>query len=114
MANTRRIPFVLNLDDPVDAAIWEALQPLLERRRASQFIRGAVAHALGVSGLLSPIVMPTTAPNGHHPKALPAGNLPKAKRPTPAATLDSAPIEDDPDDSDALDQATDNFLSMFG
>jgi hypothetical protein len=30
------------------------------------------------------------------------------------ATLQSAPIEDDLDDSDALDQAADNFLSMFG
>jgi hypothetical protein len=113
MGNTRRIPFVLNVDDPVDAAIWDALQPLLERRRASQFIRGAVAHALGISGLMGPVVTPVYS-NGPKPKALPAGNTPKAKRPTPAATLQSAPIEDDPDDNAALDQAADNFLSMFG
>ncbi len=110
MANTRRIPFVLNLDDPVDAAIWEALEPMLTRRRASQFIRGAVAHALGMGGLLSPVV---ASPNGHEPKALPAGPVPRAKRPTPTTTLEVEPLDGQVDE-EALDQATGNFLNAFG
>ncbi len=110
--NTRRIPFILNLDDPVDAAIWEALEPMLTRHRASQFIRGAVAHALGVGGLLPSVVALPTPGNGK-PLQLLEGPLPKAKRPTPRATLEDEPI-DDPPDADALDEATSNFLSAFG
>ena len=72
MGKTRRIPFVLNIDDPVDAAIWEALEPMLNRRRASQFIRGAVAHALGIGGLLSPVVTPALAAE-QAPAALSSG-----------------------------------------
>ncbi len=112
MANTRRIPFVLNLDDPVDAAIWEALEPLLTRHRASQFIRGAVAHALGVGGLLPPVVA-ITAPDDGRVLQLPEGPLPRAKRPTPRATVEDEPIENRSDEN-ALDEATNNFLNMFG
>jgi len=112
MSNTRRIPFVLNLDDPVDAAIWEALEPLLTRHRASQFIRGAVAHALGVGGLLPPVVAVAAFDNGQQLQ-LPGGPLPKAKRPTPRTTLADEPI-DDPRDDNALDEATSNFLNAFG
>ncbi len=112
MANTRRIPFVLNLDDPVDAAIWEALEPLLTRHRASQFIRGAVAHALGVGGLLPPVVAIASPENGKVLQ-LSDGSLPKAKRPTPKATLEDEPIDDEYD-MNALDEATNNFLNMFG
>ena len=112
MARTRRIPFVLNIDDPVDAAIWEALEPMLTRRRASQFIRGAVAHALGIGGLLSPVVTPAL-PTEQSRAALPSGAVPRAKRPTPRATLDEVPFENY-ESADELHQATDNFLSMFG
>ncbi len=112
MANTRRIPFVLNLDDPVDAAIWEALEPLLTRHRASQVIRGAVAHALGVGGLLPPVVA-ITAPDDGRVLQLPEGPLPRAKRPTPRATVEDEPIENRSDEN-ALDEATNNFLNMFG
>lgn len=112
MGRTRRIPFVLNIDDPVDAAVWEALEPMLNRRRASQFIRGAVAHALGVGGLLAPVATPAL-PADQMPLALSSGMLPRAKRPIPRATLDEAPL-DSYESADALDQATDNFLSMFG
>jgi hypothetical protein len=112
VGRTRRIPFVLNVDDPVDAAIWEALEPMLTRRRASQFIRGAVAHALGIGGLLSPVVTPALPAEQTRP-ALPSGAVMRAKRPTPRAILDEVPLESY-DNGDDLDQATDNFLSMFG
>ncbi len=111
MARTRRIPFVLNIDDPVDAAIWEALEPMLNRRRASQFIRGAVAHALGIGGL-SPVVTPALVAE-QTSVALMSGVPRRAKRPTPRASLDDTPFESY-DNADELDQATDNFLSMFG
>jgi hypothetical protein len=112
MAETRRIPFVLNLDDPVDYAIWEALEPLLARRRASQFIRGVVAQALGLSGAIPVPSLSAPNGNGHSPvKALPSGEVPRAKRPTRKVTVETEPFEDG--DSEALDQATDNFLNMF-
>jgi hypothetical protein len=112
MANTHRIPFVLNLDDPVDTAIWEAIQPMLNRHRASQFIRGAVAHALGIGGLL-PSVVSRGSPNGSSPvRALPAGE-PRAKRPTRRATVEAEPISHSNGDEGALDEATGNFLNMF-
>jgi hypothetical protein len=104
MSNTRRIPFVLNMDDPVDAAIWEALQPMLTRRRASAFIRGAVAHALGIGGLLNPV---TSAP------ALLSDGIPRAKRPTAIQTVAEQPLPSE-DNADAADEAASNFLNMFG
>jgi hypothetical protein len=118
--NIRRIPFVLNLEDPVDAAIWEALEPMLERRRASQFIRGAVAHALGVGGLLAPIA-PSVLPAGEARLGLPSGEIPRAKRPTRRATVEREPITSGgPEaihsngDESAVDEAVGNFLNMFG
>ena len=96
MPNTRRIPFVLNLDDPVDAAIWEALEPMLDRRRASQFIRGAVAHALGVGGLLPPVGTPGL-PHPPTRRALPPG-----------------PPDESESDAGAVSEAMGNFLNMFG
>jgi hypothetical protein len=91
--------------------IWEALEPMLNRRRTSQFIRGAVAHALGID-VLPPVVTPALAAEQAH-AALSSGVPPRAKRPTSRASLDDTTLEgyDGPDD---LDQATDNFLSMFG
>jgi hypothetical protein len=103
MARTRRIPFVLNIDDPVDAAIWEALQPMLSRHRASAFIRGAVAHALGMGGLLPPAVVPM----------LPSGEPVRAKRPTMVQTIEDGPLPT-PDDEASVDSAASNFMSMFG
>ncbi|MEP7287059.1 MAG: hypothetical protein ABI947_14990 [Chloroflexota bacterium] len=102
MADTRRIPFVLNLDDPIDAAIWQALEPLLTRHRASAFIRGAVAHALGVGGLMPALV----------PLGLPAGEI-RAKRPTLLATVDQDMPEAE-NNGDDLEAAAGNFMSMFG
>ena len=95
----------MNLDDPVDLAIWTALEPMLERRRASMFIRGAVAHALGIAGLLAPVTTPK------YPE-LSSGESVRAKRPTPVQTVQQDEItEDTPGD---LDAASNNFLSMFG
>lgn len=111
MPNTRRIPFVLNLDDPVDAAIWETLEPLLTRHRASQFIRGAVAHALEVGGLLPPVDSSALSEDGQRLQFA-SGPLPRAKRPTPRTTLETEPIEAEGDET-ALDTATNNFMSMF-
>ncbi|SRR5258708_32370338 len=109
MSNTRRIPFVLNIDDPVDLAIWEALEPMLARRRASMFIRGAVAHALGIGGLLTPVVQP----NGRqHVPALGAGELPRARRPDRQQTFPSS-VQGEEDPAE-VDEAANNFLSQFG
>lgn len=105
-SNIRRIPFILNLDDPGDAAIWEALEPLLTRHRASQFIRGAVAQALGLSGG-SPQI---------EPRATPALPPPRTKR--SAQALPQLPAGDgrsaSEGDPDALERATGNFLNTFG
>jgi hypothetical protein len=79
-SNIRRIPFILNLDDPGDAAIWEALEPLLTRHRASQFIRGAVAQALGLGGG-SLLIEPRAAP------ALPP---PRTSRSFPPVTVEAS------------------------
>ncbi len=100
-SNIRRIPFILNLDDPEDAVLWEALEPLLSRRRASQFIRGALAQALGITGG-SPINP------GSEPPRLPA---PRSKR--SAQTVPQLPAGED-GDNDALTRATHNFLNAFG
>jgi hypothetical protein len=103
-SNIRRIPFTLNLDDPVDSAIWEALEPLLGRHRASQFIRGAIAQALGMGGAGPglPVVEPRPA--------LPA---PRPKR--AAQTMPQLPAGDqEGGDNDALARATNNFLNAFG
>ncbi len=94
-SNIRRIPFILNLDDPGDAAIWEALEPLLSRRRASQFIRGAIAQALGLTG-------------SEPPPRLPA---PRTKR--SAQTVPQLSAGED-GANDALAQATSNFLNACG
>lgn len=105
-SNIRRVPFILNLDDPMDAAIWETLEPLLARRRASQFIRGAIAQALGRSGGSPPV----------EPRVAPALPVPRGKR--SAQTVPRLPAGESRgasgSDPDALEQATDNFLSAFG
>ncbi len=101
-SNTRRVALTLNLDDPVDSAIWEALAPLMSRYRASQFIRGALAQALGINGADLPVVEPRPA--------LPA---PRAKR--SAQTVPQLPAGDrEGGDKDALARATSNFLNAFG
>jgi hypothetical protein len=100
-SNIRRVPFILNLDDPEDAAIWEVLEPLLIRHRASQFIRGAIAQALGMSGS-KPFIEPRAAP------ALPASHTKRS-----AQTLPQLPAGEGRD-NEALEQATSNFLNTFG
>jgi hypothetical protein len=109
MSNTRRIPFVLNIDDPVDAAIWDALEPMLERRRASAFIRGAVAHALGIGGLLAPVGQPD---GRQHWAALGSSTVPRAQRPGKQQTSPTVPLGEM--DTADVDEAANNFLSQFG
>lgn len=111
MANMRRIPFVLNLDDPVDAAIWDVLKPMLDRRRASQFIRGAVAQMLGIDGF-SPSVPALSLPK-ESTLALSPGPLPKAKRPTQAKVAKRDQTEIDGGQT-ATAEAMGNFLTTFG
>lgn len=41
----KRIEFTLNLDDPLDVALYEALTGLLKRRQAGALIRQAPAAA---------------------------------------------------------------------
>jgi len=108
-SSTRRIPFVLNLDDPLDAAIWEALQPMLSRHRASAFIRSAVAQTLGIGS-----AMPFVAPSAT--RALPMGESSMvAKRPTRTSTPDEPSTATfDEHDEDSLKAAANNFLNAFG
>lgn len=47
MSKLRRLPVLFDLDDPGDAALWAAIEPYVKRRRGSQFIRDAIARALG-------------------------------------------------------------------
>lgn len=106
-SNIRRVPFILNIDDPTDAAIWEALEPLLTRRRASAFIRSAIAQTLGITSPIAPVESRALLPaSTTHVKRrvqevprLPAGGRIEAY--------------DEPD-SDDLARATGNFLNMFG
>jgi|GEM_PF-2655981 len=43
----KRIEFTLNLDDPYEAAIYQALRPSLKYRRAGALIRAALnAHLI--------------------------------------------------------------------
>lgn len=98
----KRIPFILNLNDPDDAAIWDVLGPLLERRRASQFIRGVIAQALGFGGLIPSIPLTPRSPESV-----------KAKRKEPALTVEQSPVMSEPS-TDDIDMAAGKFLSMFG
>jgi hypothetical protein len=102
-SNIRRVPFILNIDDPVDAVIWEALEPLLTRRRASAFIRSSIAQTLGIASPIVPLertLLP--APTTHTKRRvqevprLPAGEDRESER------------------DDDLTRATGNFLNMFG
>jgi len=111
MSSARRIPFVLNLDDPLDAAIWDALEPMLDRRRASAFIRTAVAQSLGL--------VATAAYTGDAPSsALPAisSDLAIAKRPKRGKASDKTASRSNSseEDADSLDAAANNFLNAFG
>jgi hypothetical protein len=84
---------------------------MLAHRRASQFIRGAVAHALGGEGLLlhvEPPALPAAAP-----RALPSGPMPRAKRPIRKTMHEAQPFDSNGDEN-ALDEATGNFLNAFG
>ena len=106
--NTRRIPFVLNLDDPMDAAIWQALEPMLLRHRASAFVRAAVAQTLGIGAV--PVFTPSP------PLSLSVGTsemsvAKRSKRVTSTENRSSTSIEDD---ADSLDAAANNFLNAFG
>ena len=109
MGSTRRIPFVLNLDDPLDAAIWQALEPMLNRHRASAFIRSAVAQTLGI-GSAVPFVTPTAI------RALPISESSMvAKRPKRTSTSDDPSTATfDEHDADSLSAAANNFLNAFG
>jgi hypothetical protein len=107
----RRLPAVaLNLDDPVDSAIWEVLEPLIGRYRASQFIRGALAQALGLSGADLGLPVPAVEP---HP-ALPAPRAKRAAQTLPQTMPQLSAGEREGGDNDALARATDNFLNAFG
>jgi hypothetical protein len=123
-AETRRIPFVLNLNDPVDAAIWEVLEPMLDIHRASAFIRAVLAEKiLGTAEQwqIQPMNNFSTNGNGHkHPDSGQGSYaLPTAKRPAQIpANIEQGDMSpsDEPsaDDGSALDAATDNFLNAFG
>lgn len=107
--NTRRIPFVLNLDDPLDAAIWQVLEPMLVRHRASGFIRTAVAQTLGIG--TTPVFAPSSPPLS---LSASASELSVAKRPKRATSTENRPSTSIEDDPDSLDAAANNFLDAFG
>lgn len=104
----RRVPFILNLDDPLDRAIWQVLEDLLARRRASAWLRDAAAQKLGIAGLSAPTRPP-----------LPAlvervdGEEWRARRPARQAGGEAGPLQvGNPENT--LEEATENFLNMFG
>ena len=107
--NTRRIPFVLNLDDPLDAAIWHVIEPMLVRHRASAFIRTAVAQTLGIG--TAPVLVPSSPP-----LSLSAGasELLVTKHPKRATSTENKPSTSIEDEADSLDTAANNFLNAFG
>ncbi|HEX2950944.1 MAG TPA: hypothetical protein VHV83_15480 [Armatimonadota bacterium] len=104
-SNIRRVPFILNLNDPTDAAIWEALEPLLTRRRASAFIRSAIAQALGITSPFTPV---------DQPLALPQPRTKRRVQEVPRLPAGGRIEADDGQDSDDLARATGNFLNLFG
>ena len=112
--NIRRIPFVLNLDDPVDAAIFEALDPMLPRHRASAFIRSALAYLLGVSSV-PPVAMTRSGlalPSGDSALPFAAGRQKhEVRRSAEAAVPDEVTVADN---QESVDVAARNFLNMFG
>jgi len=110
MGDRKRIPFILNLDDPIDAAIWEQLEPLIQRHRASDFIRGALAQVLGIGAGVAPLsVLPVSQRIG-----LPSGSVNglSTQRSVPRETTENR--EEASDNSDAREEAAANFLGMFG
>jgi hypothetical protein len=114
--DTRRIPFVLNLADPVDAAIWEVLEPMLDLHRASAYIRAVLAEK--IVGLQAGLPLPNLSSNGNG-HGLPIGKnqieAPRAKRPAALpATIEPRDDESSDGGLDALDAATDAFLDAFG
>ena len=104
-SNIRRVPFILNIDDPMDAAIWEALEPLLTRRRASAFIRNAIAQMLGIASPTVPL---------ERPVLLPAPATPTKRRVQEVPRLPAGSAFEPEEDNDDLARATGNFLNMFG
>jgi len=101
--NRRRIPLELDLDIEFDKTLWEALEPLIKKHRASAFIRSAVAHALGVGEMPMPVRTP--------PLAL--EETISAKRPSPVQVVQHD-LPPSADTENSIDQATANFLGMFG
>jgi hypothetical protein len=103
-SNIRRVPFILNIDDPTDAAIWEALEPLLTRRRASAFIRSAIAQTLGITSPTGPV----------EPRALlPASMSHIKRRIQEVPRLPAGGNMEAEQNDDDLARATGNFLNMF-
>jgi hypothetical protein len=104
-SNIRRVPFILNIDDPTDAAIWEALEPLLTRRRASAFIRSAIAQTLGISSPSFP---------QESRALLPAPQTHGKRRVQEVPRLSVGDRVESEQEVDDLTRATGNFLNMFG
>lgn len=99
MANLVRIPVLFDLDDPTEAALYAAIVPMIKRHRASQFIRDTLARALGFCGETVTRL------------AMPAQDDWKAKRPV---RVDPPAHDNFVDAENALENASDAFLSMFG
>lgn len=113
-AETRRVPFVLNLNDDVDAVIWAKLEPLLDLHRASAYIRAVLAKEILGQSVESTIAIGPSS-NGHK-SSLSAGingryELPYAK---PVALPASTEMYEEGNDEDQLENAANNFLDMFG
>jgi hypothetical protein len=103
MSNLVRVQVVFDLSNPTDAAIFAEIEPLMRRHRASQFIRDALARALGFCGeTVTRLVMPTPIIGF------------KANRPAPDDTLVYDNRASAVSAEDALESASDAFLTMFG
>jgi hypothetical protein len=68
----RRIEFSLNMDNPQEAALYEALSGLLRHRRAGEVIRQALTAYLFEGTPIRP------APSGRH-SVVPNGHIPANK-----------------------------------
>lgn len=96
--NFKRLPLMFDLSDPRDEAIWEALEPYVQRRRGNSYIRDVLERAL----FPSPVEV----------ESLASRSIPRAKRPNAplSISLSSAPLADEAD----VDRAVESMLDMFG
>jgi hypothetical protein len=111
--NIRRIDVELNLNDPVDAAIWAVLEPMVALRRGGQGARSLMAAGLG-GNPPNPGPSPRKEGKGEDPRPRP---LPQRRgeeeEVRQMALTEGGEVVEVDDGKDALARATNNFLDAF-